>query len=60
MSNTEHYFENLLFDGKDIDGDLNKNELTKEEQEAVEICYEYILYTLFYGDRDKLKEWLER
>ena len=55
MSTLEHYFENLLFDGKDVNGDLNKNSLTKEEQNAVEVCANYVLFTLFCG-RDELKE----
>lgn len=58
MSNLEHYFENLLFDGKDVNGDWNKNALTKEEQNAVEICADYVLFTLFCG-RDELKEYVE-
>lgn len=57
MSNLEHYFENLLFDGKDCRGDVNKNTLTKEEQEAVEICAQYVIYTLF-GNRDGFKEFI--
>ena len=58
MSNLEHYFENLLFSGKDVNGDFNKNSLTKEEQNAVEICANYVLYTLFCG-RDDMKEVLK-
>lgn len=57
MSNLEHYFENLLYSGKDVNGDWNKNSLTKEEQNAVEICANYVLYTLFCG-RDELKKFL--
>ena len=57
MSNLEHYFENLLFMGKDVNGDWNKNSLTKEEQNAVEECAQYVLYTLFCG-RDELKDYL--
>ena len=57
MSNLEHYFENLLFSGKDVNSDLNKNSLTKEEQNAVEVCANYVLFTLFCG-RDELKEFL--
>lgn len=49
MSNLEHYFENLLFLGEDIKGDLNKNQLTTQQQEAVEICADYVMYTLFGG-----------
>lgn len=52
MSNLEHYFENYLFHGEDVTGDLNKNKLSKEEQLAVEICANYVLYTLFYGRED--------
>lgn len=57
MSNLEHYFENLLFHGKDIRDEPNKNALSKEEQEAVEICASYVKYSLFHGDED-LKEYL--
>ena len=57
MSNLEHYFENLLFTGKDVNGDLNKNLLTKEEQNAVEVCANYVLFTLFCG-REDMKETL--
>ena len=49
MSNIEHYFENMLFYGEDTTGNPNKNALTKEEQNAVEECASYVLYTLFYG-----------
>ena len=58
MSNLEHYFENLLFMGKDVNGDWNKNSLTEEEQNAVEECAQYVLYTLFCG-QDELKKALE-
>ena len=47
MSNLEHYFENLLYDGHDVKGDCNKNSLTKEQQNAVETCAIYVIYTLF-------------
>ena len=57
MSNLEHYFENLLFEGKDCRGDVNKNTLTKEEQEAVEICAQYVIYTLF-ANREGFKEFI--
>lgn len=45
MTNVEHYFENLLFHGQDIKGEPNKNSLSKEVQEAVEECVQYILYS---------------
>ena len=31
MSELEHYFENLLYNGRDVKGDWNKNSLTKEQ-----------------------------
>lgn len=49
MSCLEHYFENLLFEGEDIKGEPNKNALSKEEQNAVEICADYVLYSLFFN-----------
>ena len=52
MNPTEHYFENLLLHGKDINGDPNKNTLSKEVQETIEICANYILYG---GYLDKFK-----
>lgn len=57
MSNLEHYFENLLFEGKDCLNDVNKNSLTKEEQEAVEACAAYVLYSIFCN-RDNFKEFI--
>ena len=59
MSNLEHYFENLLFDGKDCRGDVNKNTLTKEEQEAVEICAQYVIWSIFDG-RDDFKNFIRQ
>ena len=58
MSTLEHYFESLLFLGRDVNGDWNKNSLTKEEQNAVEVCANYVLFTLFCG-RDELEKALE-
>lgn len=52
MSNLEHYFENLLYDGRDVQADVNKNSLSKEQQDAVEQCAQYVLYTLFNGRED--------
>ena len=59
MSNLEHYFENLLFDGEDCRGDVNKNSLTKEEQEAVEICAQYVIWSIFDG-RDEFKNFIRQ
>lgn len=48
MSPAEHYFENLLMYGRDINGDPNKNALSKEVQETIEMCANYILYDADY------------
>lgn len=58
MSNLEHYFENLLFYGKDVGGEWNKKYLTKEQQEAVEVCADYVLYTIFC-DREDFMAWIK-
>lgn len=52
MSCAEHYFENLLFNNRDIKDDINKKELSKDETKAIEMCATYILYTLFCGKED--------
>ena len=57
MSNLEHYFENLLFDGKDCNGEPNKKSLTREEQEAVKVCADYVIYTLF-TNREAFLKWV--
>lgn len=56
MSNLEHYFENLLYDEHDVKGDCNKNSLTKEQQNAVETCARYVIYTLF-ETRERFENW---
>ena len=60
MSNLEHYFENLLFDGKDIRGDVNKNTLSIEQQEAVEVCANYVIYSLYDNRESFLKIFARR
>lgn len=45
MTNVEHYFENLFYHGHDIDGEPNKRALSKEVQDAVEQCVNYIKYS---------------
>ena len=50
MGNLEHYFENLLYRGQDVSGDVNKNALTADEQNAVEVCAAYVKYTMCGGD----------
>ena len=55
MSNLEHYFENLLFRGQDTKNNCNKNSLTRAGQEAVEICAQYVLYSVF-NNREEFLE----
>ena len=55
MTCLSHYFENLLFNGEDINGNPNKNYLTKDQQEAVEECADYVINTLFDGREDFIK-----
>ena len=59
MSNLEHYFENLLFQGCDTANDVNKNSLSKEQQEAVEECVNYVLCNIFAG-RDDFREYMHK
>ncbi len=47
MTCEEHYFENLLFYGEDCKTNCNKNALSPEVQEAIEMCAYYVLYTIF-------------
>ena len=58
MTCLEHYFENLLFHGEDTDGEPNRRALSKEVQDAVEICADYVIYTTF-GDREHFREYIE-
>lgn len=57
MSNLEHYFENLLFEGHDTKDNCNKNSLTRAQQEAVEICAQYVIYSIF-DNREKFVEYM--
>ena len=59
MTNVEHYFENLLYHGHDIKGEPNKNALSKEVQDAVEQCVNYIKYTYENGER-KTGKWVRQ
>ena len=54
MTCEEHYFENLLFRGRDIKGEPNKKFLSKEVQKAIETCANYVLYTLYLNREDFL------
>lgn len=56
MSNLEHYFENLLYEGHDVKNNCNKNSLTRSEQKAVEKCAEYVIYSIF-GNRENFIEY---
>ena len=49
MSEVEHYFENLIHFGKDIEGNDNKDFLSKEVQEVVEECALHIRSLLDLG-----------
>ena len=61
MSPIEHYFENLLTMGSDIKGEPNKNALSKEVQEAVEICADYVKYDLLLENtKAKMVSMLEK
>lgn len=44
MSDIEHYFKNLLFHGED---NVNKYYLSEEQRKAIEICVNYVIYSLF-------------
>ena len=56
MSNIEHYFENLLFHGED---NVNKYFLSEEERKAVEICVNYVIYSLF-DSREEFRSFIKR
>ena len=47
MSCAEHYFENLLFYGKDVRDEPNKKHLSEIEEKTIRMCYYYVAYTLF-------------
>lgn len=54
MSPIEHYLENLLVMGSDLKGEPNKNALSKEVQEAVEICADYIKNIQYDSNAEKV------
>ena len=58
MSCAEHYFENLLFNGKDIKGEPNKNAISEQEQKTIKMCADYVIYTLFFN-RDNFNEFIK-
>ena len=59
MTRAEHYFENLIYDGKDVSGEPNKNGLSEEVQNTIEMCYDYVLHDIFI-DRENLDDFLKR
>lgn len=59
MTNVEHYFENLLYHGHDINNEPNKRALSKEVQDAVEQCVRYIKYS-YKGEEHKTCEWIRQ
>ena len=56
MTYVEHYFENLLLDGKDVANNSNRNALTEDERKTVEACVQYVIYVLF-GNRKNFEKW---
>ena len=59
MSCAEHYFENLIHNGNDnCANNMNKDALSDEVRETIEMCYWYICNKLFYG-RDDLDDYLK-
>ena len=56
MSSIEHYFENLLFHGFD-DVNWAKKFLTYNERKTIEICADYVIYSIF-GNREKFLNYL--
>ena len=57
MSNIEHYFENLLYHGKDIKGEPNKEYCSKDQLATAEMCANYVIYNIF-GNREKFIEFM--
>ena len=58
MSREEHYFENLIYTGSDeCAGNANKDTISDEAKETIEMCYEYIVFNIFHN-RDNLDEFL--
>lgn len=50
MSREEHYFENLIHTGSDTCADnANKDTISEENRETIEMCYNYIIINVFHG-----------
>ena len=59
MSREEHYFENLIHCGSDeCARNCNRDTISKEAKDIIEMCYTYICYELFAG-REDLDEYLK-
>ena len=59
MSREEHYFENLIHTGSDeCAGNANRDTISDEIRETIEMCYWYVCNRLFIN-RDDLDEFLE-
>ena len=56
MTCEEHYFENLLFHGKDT---IHENIISKENQKIIKMCADYVIYSLFYN-RDNFYNFLKK
>lgn len=59
MSREEHYFENLIHTGSDeCAGNANRNTISDEAREIIEMCYGYIIRNVFHG-REELDMYLK-
>lgn len=58
MSTLEHYFENLLYHGEDVYGGINKRSLTPDVQNTVEVCAQYVIYSIF-GNRKAFEKFID-
>lgn len=59
MSREEHYFENLIRTGSDeIADNFNKKYIKPEVRQAIEMCYDYVVFNIFHN-RENLDEFLE-
>lgn len=55
MSREEHYFENLVNTGSDeCTGNANRDTISDETREIIEMCYDYIIRNVFHG-REELE-----
>lgn len=55
LTNTESvfkYFKNLIYLGKDEEGNPNKNDLNAHDQYLIELCAEYVRRNFIKEDKD--------